>query len=242
MNFSTSYRILLVFLVSIALLVACEQPETSQTEQFESDLESFNHSMENLDETMALVDAMQDEIDRIEQKRAMGDITDVEAGRRLNEVKNNYGRALSRRSNTNPATGLPSWARALGLSEPRGLMLDTDYSQMTSENEPGEGFNSVLLVYTGSYDRAMAEAGRIANMAGVPLSRDYKQAVELAETFSRAPIRGVAYMNFDPFVRDADYNISITVDEEGMLTISVVDVEQMRTQFERESFGEPGLP
>lgn len=242
MNFSISYRIALSLILSIVLFMACEQPETSQTEQFESDLESFNQSMENLDETMALMDAMQEEIDQIERERAMGNINDVEAGRRLNEVKDNYGRVLSRRSNTNPATGLPSWARALGLTEPRGLTLDADYSQMTSASEPGEGFNSVLLVYSGNYDRAISEAKRIADMAGVPLSRDFKQAVELAETFSSAPIRGVAYMNFDPFVRDEDYNISITVDEEGMLTISAVDVRQMREQFERESSAEMDFP
>jgi hypothetical protein len=42
-------------------------------------------------------------------------------------------------------------------------------------------------------------------------------------------------MNFDPFVSDADFNISITVDETGMLTISAVDVAQMKKQFENEN-------
>jgi hypothetical protein len=81
----------------------------------------------------------------------------------------------------------------------------------------------------------MNEASRIARAAGIPLSKDYKQAVELAKTYSTTPIKGVAYMNFDPFVSDADFNISITVDETGMLTISAVDVAQMKKQFENEN-------
>jgi hypothetical protein len=42
-------------------------------------------------------------------------------------------------------------------------------------------------------------------------------------------------MNFDPFIEDKDFNISITVDESGMLTISAVDVIQMKRQFEPRS-------
>jgi soluble cytochrome b562 len=225
-----------------ALLIGCQQPETTQTENFENELQSFNQKMDNLGESMDLMDAMQQEIDEIEREANRGEISDAEAGRRVNQVKNTYGRALARRSNINPATALPDWARSLGLTEPRGMTLDLDYSQTTSALNPEEGFNSVLLVYTANYNHAMAEAKRIAELARIPMSKDYEQAVELARTYSSAPIRGVAYMNFDPFVSDQDYNISITVDDDGMLTISVVDVEQMRLQFERESADGIGLP
>lgn len=224
-----------------ALLIGCQEPETTQTETFENELHTFNQKMDNLGESMDLMDAMQQEIDEIEREANQGEISDAEAGRRVNQVKNTYGRALSRRSNINPATALPDWARSLGLSEPRGMTLDMDYSQTTSALNPEEGFNSVLLVYTANYNHAMAEAKRIAEFARIPMSKDYKQAVELALTYSSAPIRGVAYMNFDPFVSDNDYNISITVDDDGMLTISVVDVEQMRLQFERESASGIGI-
>ncbi len=213
----------------------CQEPETTQTEIFESDLRSFNETLDRLNESMDMMDAMEYEIQQIEREAARGDISEAEAGRRVNQVKNTYGRALSRKSNINPAMGLPEWARLLGMTEPRGMVLDTDYSQMTSAMNPNEGFNSVLLVYTGEYNHAMAEAKRLAELARIPLSKDYQQAVELARTYSSTPIRGVAYMNFDPFVRDNDYNISITVDDDGMLTISVVDVEQMKLQFERET-------
>jgi hypothetical protein len=242
----TSYlnlALLASFTFTISLLTTgCQEPETTQTEIFESDLRSFNQTMDKLNESMDLMDAMEYEIQQIELEAARGDISEAEAGRRVNQVKNTYGRALSRKSNINPALGLPEWARALGLSEPRGMVLDADYSQMTSAMNPNEGFNSVLLVYTGNYNHAMAEAKRIAELAQIPLSKDYQLAVELAKTYSSTPIRGVAYMNFDPFVRDNDYNISITVDDDGMLTLSVVDVEQMRLQFEREPTSGFGFP
>lgn len=230
-----SSRFLYWLLISnLLLLASCLPEEKSETEKFEKELNTFNESMESIGQTMDLVDAMQAEVDRIERSRELGELTDEEADAQLNEVKETFGRVIARRSNINPATTLPDWALALGLSEPVGLMLDKDFSQLTSINNPEEGFNSVLLVYNGDYEKAMAEATRIARQADIPLSKDYKQAVELAKTYSTTPIMGVAYMNFDPFVSDADFNISITVDETGMLTISAVDVAQMRKQFERE--------
>ncbi len=224
-----------LLLVNVLLLFSCLPEEKSETEKFENELNQFNESMESFGQTMDLVDAMQAEVNRIEESRALGELSDEEADAQLNELKETYGRVIARRSNINPATSLPDWARNLGLSEPDGLLLDRDYSQLTSVNNPDEGFNSVLLVYNGEYEKAMNEARRIANQAGIPLSKDYKQAVELAKTYSTTPIKGIAFMNFDPFVSDAEYNISITVDETGMLTISAVDVEQMRKQFDREN-------
>jgi len=219
----------------IFLVTACLPEEKSESEKFENQLESFNQSMENIGTTMDMVDAMQAEIETIERKRALGELTDKEADQQLNEVKETYGRVIARRSNINPATTLPGWARQLGLSEPAGLTLDPDYSQLTSVKNSDEGFNSILLVYYGDYITSMREAKRIAEAAKIPISKDYKQAVELAKTYSSTPIKGIAYMNFDPFVSDAEFNVSITVDETGMLTISAVNVRQMQKQFQSET-------
>ncbi|MBZ0244288.1 MAG: hypothetical protein K8F24_13805 [Bacteroidales bacterium] len=224
-----------LFISLIFLVSACLPEEKSESEKFENQLESFNQSMENIGTTMDMVDAMQAEIETIERKRALGELSDKEADEQLNEVKETYGRVIARRSNVNPATSLPAWARQLGLSEPVGLTLDPDYSQLTSVKNADEGFNSILLVYYGDYHTAMNEAKRLAAEAEIPLSKDYKQAVELAKTYSSTPIRGIAYMNFDPFVSDADFNVSITVDETGMLTISAVNVRQMQEQFQTET-------
>ncbi len=224
------------FLLTLIVLLgfSChEQPEKTETDKFEQELQNFNQTMGELGQTMDMMDAMQQEVDMVEQQRSEGQISDEQADKLLNEIKQTYGRAIARRSKSNPASGLPTWARELGLTEPAGLMLDPDYSQMTSADNPSEGFNSIMLVYSGSYQTAMAEAERIAKTAGIPISKDYEQAIELSQTYSSTPIKGIAYMNFDPFISDNDVNISITVDEEGMLTISAVDIRQMKRQVSR---------
>jgi hypothetical protein len=207
-------------------------PESNETDKFDSELKTFNKSIDNIGKTLDMVDAMQAEVNKVERKRALGEISNDEADRQLLEIKETYGRTIARRSNLNPATSLPPWAQQLRLTEPAGMKLDPDYSQMTTVENPDEGFNSVLLVYLGDYNLAMKEAARIAKTANIPLGKDYLQAVELSKTYNTDPIKGVAYMNFDPFIEDKDFNISITVDEAGMLTISAVDVVQMKKQFE----------
>lgn len=223
-----------VIFLTILFTWSCQQPpEKTETDRFEQELNNFNQTMGELGQTMDMMDAMQQEVDMVEQQRSEGQITDEQADKLLNEIKQTYGRAIARRSKSNPASGLPAWARELGLIEPMGLILDPDYSQMTSANNPAEGFNSIMLVYSGSYQTAMAEAERIAKAARIPISKDYEQAIELSKTYSSTPIKGIAYMNFDPFISDNDVNISITVDEEGMLTISAVDIRQMKRQVSR---------
>lgn len=223
--------IAIIFLLSFT---QCEPPqEESETDKFEKELKTFNNRMDNIGQTMEILDAMQNELDEVEQLRAEGKINDAEYNSRSNEIKDTYGRAIARRENTGPVSGLPQWTKDLGLSEPVGLMLDQEFSQITSADNADEGFNSVLLVYSGNYNIAMQEAQRIANQARIPLSKDFLEAKEITELYSSTPIKGVAYMNFDPFLKDAPINISITVDETGMLTISAVNVAQMSGQFER---------
>lgn len=228
-----NFRVLLFFLILYsAFLPSClPKQEKNETDKFDTELKSFNKSINQIGKTLDMVDAMQAEVDKVEHQRALGEISDVEADRLLVQIKETYGRTLARGSNMNPASSLPSWARQLNLTEPEGMKLDADYSQLTSAENPEEGFNSVMLVYTGDYLLAMKEAARIAKIAGIPPGKDYLQAVELSKTYDTDPIKGVAYMNFDPFVKDNDFNISITVDETGMLTISAVDVRQMQRQF-----------
>lgn len=224
------------FVAIILFIAGCiPPPQTNETDKFDTELKTFKKSMNNIGQTLDMVDAMQKEVNKVEQKRALGEISDKEAERQLLEIKETYGRTLAKKSNFNPATSLPQWANHLNLTEPAGMRLDPDYSQMTSANNPDEGFNSVLLVYVGDYNLAMKEAARIARIANIPMGKDYMQAVELSKTYNTEPIKGVAYMNFDPFIEDKDFNISITVDESGMLTISVVDVQQMKNEFEKKA-------
>lgn len=224
-------------LISFVLfMLACEPiKEETESDKFEKELNSFNDRMDNIGQSLEILDAMQHELDELEKQRATGEIDDVTYGKRTNEIKNTYGRAIARRDKPAQVNGLPQWAIELGLTEPNGLTLDQEFSQITAANNPNEGFNSVLMVYTGDYETAMQEAQRIANTARIPLSRDFEEALEITKKFGSTPLRGIAYMNFEPFVKDAPINISITVDESGMLTISAVNVDQMSRQFERRS-------
>lgn len=233
-NIMIKHLFLFLSVVFAFLLLSCDAPrEESQTEKFERDLQTFNQKMDNVSQTMNILEALQKELDVLEQQRAEGKISDEEFNVRANEVKDTYGRALAKRDKVTPANGLPQWALQLGLTEPQGLTLDAAFSQVTSVQNKNEGFNSVTLVYTGNYEHAMGEATRIARQAGIPLGKDFVQARELAKTYSSTPVKGIAFMNFDPYVKDAPVNISITVDEMGMLTLSAVDVEQMKRQFDR---------
>lgn len=218
----------------LLFLLSCEPPkQESETERFERELKSFNNQMDNLGQQMELLEAMQSELDALEKQRATGDISDEEFRRKTSMVKDTYGRALAKREPQRNFIGLPAWAVDLGLSIPNGMQLDQAFSQVTSANNPDEGFNSVLLVFNGDYQTAMQEASRIAQQARVPLSKDFEEAREIAEKYSSSPLKGIAYMNFEPFKKDASVNISITVDETGVLTISAVDVQQMNRQLER---------
>lgn len=234
-KFSRSSKWLFIISLFMIVTVSCDPPqEETETERFEKELNSFNQRMDNIGQSMQILDAMQAELDELEGLRAKGEISDAEYSRRSNDVKETYGRAIARRDKTKAVVGLPTWALQLGLSEPQGLLLDQEFSQVTAVETKDEGYNSVMLVYSGNYETAMKEAERIARQARIPISKDYLDAHELMEKFGSTPIKGITYINFDPFVRDAPVNISITVDETGILTISAVDVEQMKRLFERQ--------
>ncbi len=230
-------------LLTLTLLTACEPPkQESETERFERELKSFNNQMDNLGQQMELLEAMQSELDALEKQRATGELSDEEFRRKTSMVKDTYGRALVKRDPQQNFTGLPGWAVELGLSMPNGMQLDQAFSQITSASNADEGFNSVLLVFNGDYQTAMQEANRIARQARIPLSKDFEEARDIAEKYGSSPLKGIAYMNFEPFKKDAPVNISITVDETGVLTISAVDVQQMNRQLNRDQDSNKSTP
>ncbi|MDP2724546.1 MAG: hypothetical protein Q8O72_17560, partial [Bacteroidales bacterium] len=144
----------------------------------------------------------------------------------------NYGRRIARNSNLNPTKKLPMWASRLGLTEPQGMTLDGDYSQSTSERNVNEGYNSVVMVFHGSYDLAMNQAAAIAQKAGIPMSKDFKDAQQLAAEYGIESLKGMAYMNFEMGSMDLPpYTISISVDDDGTLTLSVTDTRKLAEQM-----------
>lgn len=220
--------------VLLTVLSSCEEDKTNEKEAFNDNLNSFNETINKVDKTMDVVDQMQREVESVEEDRVLGKIDDDEAIKRLEAINAKYSRTIAKLANEHPAIALPVWATRLGLTEPAGLTLDKDFSQFTAEDNPEEGFNSVVMVYRGDYQVAMEQAAIIAAKAGIPMSSDYLAAKQLAEKFGTEVIRGAAYMNFElGSETHPKYNIAITVDEDGSLTITATDAKKLSEQFDQ---------
>jgi len=234
MSFRKTISIISVIFFITFILHSCDEPEKNEGEKFKENLSSFNNTMSEIDNTLDIIDSMQNEIDNIEEERALGIISDDEAVIKLNKINNNIGKQLSSSYNSNPVIGIPAWAKQLGLSAPANMSFDSDNSQATSENNPNEGFNSVILIYKGNYTEAIKQAGIVARKANIPMSQDYKDALTLSKEYDIETIRGASYMNFK-FGSDNNpqYNISITVDNDGTLTINATDTKALMKQLEQ---------
>ncbi len=226
--FSVVRTFITIILLSIFILVSCDDSKPTDTKKFNSKLGKFNRTIRNVDKTMDLMDTMQQEIDKVENNLALGKIDEKEARRKLEFINNTYGRKIAKSSNYHPANGLPQWAKNLGLTEPQGLVLDKDFSQITSENNSVEGYNSITLVYNGKYKKAMEQAALIAKKAHIPLTKEYRNARELEKKYGDMILKGAIYMNFELGKKDNPrYNIAITIDEDGTLTISAIDTQKL---------------
>jgi len=231
MRFTFTY--FFYFTAILLLIYSCDEPESKDDKIFQENLNSFNNRMSKLDSTLALMEELQNEVDKVEKDKALGKISEAEANAKLNQINNSLGRELSRVSKTNPVNGLPTWAKQLGLTEPTGMILDGDFCQTTSENNKTEGFNSVMLVYNGEYNHAISQAGIIADKAGIPMSQAYKDALILSQEYDIESIKGASYMNFEiGSDNNPKYNISITVDDNGTLSINATDTDALIRELE----------
>lgn len=224
-------RKLLNFILITAFLgcfYSCKQHKPDTADNFNAKLKEFKKNIKNVDNTITMVDSLAKQQARINSERDAGKISDSEAKTRLDNLDRTLGRKVARTTNLHPAIDLPGWAKDLGLRMPRGMELDTDYSQATSEKNQDEGFNSVVLVFKGNYKTSMQQAAIIAQNAHVPLTKEYKTAFEMKKKYGDEIIKGAVYMNFDlgdPV--QPKYSIAITVSETGTLTISATDSKGM---------------
>ncbi len=215
---------LLLFIPLLIVLHSCDEPEVKNEKTIRTDINSLNKKLSEIDNTLNLMDSAQQIINSIKNDLRHGLISNEDAAFKLNQVNNSIGREIAKTSNTNPVTKLPKWALQLGLTSAKNMTLDANYSQSTSENNPNEGFNSVVLVYKGTYDEAIKQAEIIAAKANIPMSQDYKDALILSREYNITSIKGASYMNFEfGSTNNPKYNISITVDEFGILIINATD-------------------
>jgi len=177
------------------------------------------------------MDMMDDRASRkakVQEDYRLGKITEAEAQRRLAAIDDQYNRKVAANLGLAHKTELPGWAKALGLTEPKNMILDKALSQVTNEDKREGGFNSLTLVYKGSYKQAMEQAEKVAAMAGVPLTPEYKTAMEMKRKYGDHILKGAVYMNFELGAKNnPKYNIAITVDDKGVLTISATDAAKM---------------
>jgi uncharacterized protein (DUF4415 family) len=232
LNMNYFFKTLLI-VFSISLLTSCdEETKPTETVKFKDELKSFNNTMEKVDQTMGVMDEMQNELDKVDNDVSKGNLTEEDAAMIKEKINEEFSHELAKSANVNPARRLPNWARELGLKEPQGLKIDRDISQTTSENNPSEGYNSVLLIYMADYEKAMEQAAIIAKEAGIPMSKDYVMAKQMEKEIGEVIIMGVAYMNFEIGAEVfPKYSIAITVDENGVLAISANDTYKMTEQL-----------
>ncbi len=218
-----------LFLVSqVFVLSSCDTPSSNPKKKFDVRLNKFNRSLRKADKTLDMMDAMAARKALVEADYRAGKITEAEARRRLAAIDHQLGRQISGNKTTVSENGLPRWAKAIGLIEPQNMVLDKTLSQITAEDRSGAGFNSLTLVYKGTYQQAMQEARRIAAHAHVPLTPEYRTAMEMKRKYGDEILKGAVYMNFEPGgISRSHYNVAITVDPSGVLTLSAADAEKM---------------
>jgi hypothetical protein len=219
--------------VGMMLFAACGNPSSGSKKNFDARLNKFKRSLRKADKTLDLMDAMEARKAVVEADYKAGKISEDQARKRLAAIDRQYHQKLSKNSQTTSVTGLPNWAKAIGLIAPEKMVLDPSLSQVTTEESNGEGFNALTLVYKGTYDQAMQQAKRIAGMAGIPLAPEYRTAMEMKQKYGDEILKGAVYMNFAPGrVSRSKYNIAITVDKNGVLTISAADAAKMEQEME----------
>lgn len=130
---------------------------------------------------------------------------------------------------------IPEWVGKLWITKPQWLNLEKEKCAYTSADV--EWFDSLTMTYQGTYEAAMQQAGIIAEKAKVPVSAEFKMAQdalsgltteEIWAITSGSMLKWIVYTNYGLLATDMEYLITISVDENGKLTIEVTNYEQMK--------------
>lgn len=122
---------------------------------------------------------------------------------------------------------MPDWVRQTGIIEPEKLKFDPVFSNFTSVDDPTEGFNSVSLVYSGTYEDAIADAAKIAASARLSSALSFKAKGSPVQKHTQVTNQEVSYLNYNLEKSDPDFLISVQVEPSGRLTIMVTDNKQL---------------
>lgn len=119
---------------------------------------------------------------------------------------------------------LPERAQKLWLSIPSNMNLDSSKTKETKVSK--EGYDSIVLVYKWTYENAMQEAAKIAKGANLPISSEF----ESLQKKLGSVIKWIVYTNHGLLDTNIEYLVSITVDEDGSLTMESTNYKQMNAK------------
>lgn len=119
---------------------------------------------------------------------------------------------------------LPDRALKLWLSIPANMTIDQTKSKQTTL--VASGYDSITLVYKWNYEIAMQEAAKIAKNANLPISSEYASLQEKLGSV----IKWIVYTNHWLLDTNIEYLVSITVDDDGSITIEATNYKQMNAK------------
>jgi hypothetical protein len=172
----------------------------------------------------------------LDKKLASGDITRAKYDSLAGILRLQMKRSEAVLDEIHNPDKMPEWVSSLGITEPEGMKFDKVFSNYTSADDHSEGFNSVSLVYTGTYVLALNEAKRIASKAKLSAGGNFKASGGPGNSEIVQENSSVSYMNYSLGDTDKDFLISLQVMPSGRLTIMVTDNKQLN---ERLSVYEP---
>jgi hypothetical protein len=126
---------------------------------------------------------------------------------------------------------IPEWVNKLGITTPENLKFDPVFSSATYADDPTEGFNSVTLVYTGTFENAAEDAAKIAANANLTIGGNFKSKGSPLREKSETTHSEISYLNYSLGNTDKDYLISVQVEPSGKLIIMATDNRQMNERL-----------
>ena len=163
----------------------------------------------------------------LEDDLLAGTITKYEYDSLVDELRLQIKRSDALKDENQNPDKIPDWVTKLGISEPEGMKFDEVLSHYTFLNDPSERFNSVSLVYTGDYDKAVGQAIKLASKAKLTPGRNFRAKGGPVAELKVHSNSQISFVNYSLEDMDQHFLISVQVEPSGSLTIMVTDKNQL---------------
>lgn len=119
----------------------------------------------------------------------------------------------------------PKWLKNTGFKHPNNLTFEPYLSDYTSVSKTNEGFNSVSLVYTGTYEDALVYANFISDLYNLN-HFNISDAID----GNKAKIVFTNY-KFAETNEELKYLVSVEITPKGQLTLIITDQKQLNKKI-----------